>query len=326
MNAVSGRINEILSGPHQKKYLFDRPDFSSYQKIIIPFHGGLDDVFSLCSVLALNDDLQKVELHYHDFDAQGDPLIDWPSSRYYAEDIARHFHLPLVISSWSGGFLNWLAHPESSRFRVDTEYGPIEVDWHPQSEACQRLEAAESYQDIWATLKSQANPIVVTLCCDPNMRGKKILVVATTQNSLPFDHRLYQHSPGFPQVDFWHPGDEQSEEWRWEVLRQFGVVPHIAHQLGWKRFSPRCWPFNGPNQWATVRELFPACFEVIAGQEQMMPLPFIRATTIRRLAEQGKTSPLALDKIDLIKEAVDSGWRLPVTASSKNWKFLPVFE
>ena len=54
----------------------------------------------------------------------------------------------------------------------------------------------------------------------------------------------------------------------WDRIAAAMIRPHPAYSLGWSRLSCRACIFGSPNQWATIRAVFPDQFRRIAAREQ----------------------------------------------------------
>lgn len=71
-------------------------------------------------------------------------------------------------------------------------------------------------------------------------------------------------------VHWWRPVIDHSEKDVWERIRRHRCVPHPVYACGWNRCSCMMCIFSKKEQWAGIRELFPAEFERLANDEKIL--------------------------------------------------------
>lgn len=71
-------------------------------------------------------------------------------------------------------------------------------------------------------------------------------------------------------VHWWRPVIDHSEKDVWERIRRHRCVPHPVYACGWNRCSCMMCIFSKREQWAGIRELFPAEFERLANDEKIL--------------------------------------------------------
>lgn len=104
------------------------------------------------------------------------------------------------------------------------------------------------------------------------------------------------------------PVHKWTETQVWDALRRHGVTPHPAYQLGWGRLSCRSCIFGSPDQWATIRALYPLAFERLARKEEGTGLTIQRKLSIREMAAKGRPYPAALERPELALFAGQPHW------------------
>lgn len=100
----------------------------------------------------------------------------------------------------------------------------------------------------------------------------------------------------------------------WDAIAQARIRPHPAYVLGWGRLSCRACIFGSPDQWATVRLVFPAAFRRVAAREAASGKTIHRSLTVTQLADRGTAFSAATLHPDELAQADDPVWRLSILA------------
>ena len=80
------------------------------------------------------------------------------------------------------------------------------------------------------------------------------------------------------------------------------------------RLSCRACIFGSPDQWATLRLVFPAAFNRIAAREAASGKTIHRSLNVAQLADRGTPFPAATSHPEELAQADDPDWRLPILA------------
>ena len=86
----------------------------------------------------------------------------------------------------------------------------------------------------------------------------------------------------------------------WAIIARHEVTPHPAYGLGWSRVSCRSCIFGSPNQWASLRAVFPEAFWRIAAAEAATGWTFQRRASVVELADRGRPYAAALQSPELV--------------------------
>lgn len=124
----------------------------------------------------------------------------------------------------------------------------------------------------------------------------------------------HRTSTSVRSVDHWRPVLAWSEREIWEAIAYAGIRPHPAYVLGWGRLSCRACIFGSPDQWATLRLIFPSAFHRIAAREAQSGKTIHRSMNVVDLADRGTPFPAAQRHPDELVQADDAEWRLPILA------------
>ena len=319
-----------------------QPDLASYDRILVAFSGGKDSLAALLKTLRMLDehgiDRSKVELHHHDVDGDGAIFMDWEITRGYCEAVAAHLELPLLYSYKIGGFQREMNREESPtapiRFEVLREDGTKEMrevggdgpngtrQKFPQVSADLSVRWCSGYLkiDVMARLITnqdrfnRSRTLVIT--------GERAQESAARSKYLTFEpHRTDRRSGRLARhVDHWRPIHDWSEEQVWDIIKDFGIVPHVAYQLGWARLSCITCIFGSPDQWATIKHVFPERFEQIAGPEEKFGVTIRRNGSVREIADKGTPYEAALASPGLVALANSREWTQPICVAPEAWQ------
>ncbi len=300
------------------------PDLSRYDHVLVAFSGGKDSLACLLHLLELGVAPERIELHHHDVDG-GRPFMEWPCTPGYVAAVARHLGVDLYTSWREGGFHRELHRSASPTAPVRFETpggglgsaggaGPLGVRGRfPQVSSDLRVR--------WCSAALKIDVLAASIRNQPRFKGARTIVVtgeraeesAGRARYAPLEpHRTHAR---FRHVDHWRPVHAWSEADVWEIIARRRITPHPAYDLGWSRLSCRACIFGGPDQWATLRAVFPESFEEIAREEAASGLTIQGRASIGELADRGAPFPAALAQLELVRRAQTSRWFGPITRS-----------
>jgi 3'-phosphoadenosine 5'-phosphosulfate sulfotransferase (PAPS reductase)/FAD synthetase len=334
----NGVLNMFIDAPEISDVT---PDLKSYERIVIAFSGGKDSLGALLHVVELlqaeNIDLSRVELHHHDVDGEGEVFMDWAVTKDYCQKVADHFGLPIYFSCKVGGFQREMLRDGEAtapiRFEVPTENGKAVVYSGGKGNPGTRLKFPQLSADLATRWCSGYLKIDVMAALIRNQErfydGKTLVITGERAEESPARSRylkMERHrtdlrdSKTKPRhVDHWRPIHGWSEKEIWAIIKRFGIVPHVAYQLGWSRLSCMACIFGSPNQWATILHVFRERFERIANLESSFGVTIRRSETIRQTAAKGAPYPAALANPHLVELANGEEWTLPIAVSLEEW-------
>src|SRR5262249_58468063 len=124
-------------------------------------------------------------------------------------------------------------------------------------------------------------------------------------------------------VDHWRMVIDWTEQQVWEIMQEYGILPHPAYRLGWGRVSCLACIFGLPDQWASVRLIAPDLFARIAQYERDFGRTVHRGRSVVDLADRGTPYPdccnhelvaLAMSRAYPAHLALTDHWTLPAGA------------
>lgn len=312
-----------------------QPVLSEYSRFIVAFSGGKDSLACILHLLDLGVDPGKIELWHHDVDGHAEVYMDWPCTPAYCRAVAAHLELPIFFSWKVGGFRGEMMRNNQPTDVTAYEVPPTFKPKGPQKNK-PRVWAAGGNGPAGTRLKfpQVSGDLRVRWCsaylkidiADRAIRGqdrfndRKTLFVTGERAEESSNRARYKtlepHRADARKgrlkrhIDHWRPVHRWSEHQVWEIIRKHSINPHPAYRLGWGRVSCAGCIFGSPNQWASLRQVLPEQFSLIAKDEAASGFTIQRQHSIRQLADAGK--PYASITPGLIAEAKDREWSYPV--------------
>lgn len=314
------------------------PDLSSYDRVIVAFSGGKDSLAALLHVIESGVPLERIELHHHDVDGDGEVFMDWACTRAYCQAVADFFGIPIYFSCKLGGFKREMERDGSAtapiRYEVPTEDGKAVMYAGGKGKPGTRLKFPQLSADLstrWCSGYLKIDVMAALIRNQERFYGIRTIVItgerAEESPARSKYLKLERHrtdlrdSKTKPRhIDHWRPIHGWDERRVWDIIAKFGIVPHVAYQLGWARLSCMACIFGSPNQWATILHVFKDRFEAIEAAEVATGLTIRRSETIRETAAKGKPYPAALDRPDLIELAKSDAWNVAIRVDPSDWK------
>jgi 3'-phosphoadenosine 5'-phosphosulfate sulfotransferase (PAPS reductase)/FAD synthetase len=320
-----------LRGP-QKPQAQPLP-LQEYDRILVAFSGGKDSLACVLHLLEAGVDPARIELHHHDVDGGGEQFMDWACTPAYCRAVADALGLRLLFSYRDGGFRREMDRKDTptAPIRFETATGWSEAGgqgrngtrgYFPQVSPDLSVRWCSAYLKIDvldAVIRNQdrfrfGRSLVVT--------GERAEESPNRARYAPFErHRTdTRESAGRARyVDHSRPIHGWSERQVWEIIQRHGIAPHVAYELGWSRLSCMSCIFGSPDQWATIRAVFPEVFAPIAAREARSGKTIQRKHSVRELAERGTPYRAALASLELVAQAKAHVWTLPVRVRPEHW-------
>lgn len=297
-------------------------DLHAYDRILVAF-SGKDSLAALLHLLERGVDSGRIELHHHDVDG-GRPFMDWPCTPAYARAVGDYFGLPVYLSWRVGGFLTELDRvgDPTAPIQFETPEGLLgQAGGHgPPGVRGRFPQLSADLKVRWCSSCLKIEVLAALIRNQPRFRGLRTLVVTgerAQESSARARYAVFEPhrtSSRDRPVDHWRPVHGWDEAQVWSIIGHYAITPHPAYGLGWGRLSCRTCIFGSANQWATVKAVFPEAFHNIAMREAASGFTIHRNLSVLALAERGTPYAAALARPDLVAQAQDPIWRLPVTS------------
>ncbi|MDE0877364.1 MAG: phosphoadenosine phosphosulfate reductase family protein [Sphingomonas bacterium] len=299
------------------------PDLGAYRRFVVAFSGGKDSLAALLHLLSLGVPAHAIELHHHDVDGHGPTFMDWPCTPAYVRAIADHFEIALYVSWREGGFARELARDDAPTapilFETPTGIGRAGGNG-PAGTRGLFPQTSSDLRVRWCSPALKIDVLAAAIRNQPRFLDSRTLVITGERaEESPSRARYAAFEPHRTStraraVDHWRPVHDWSERTVWDTIAASGIRPHPAYVLGWGRLSCRACIFGSPDQWATLRLVFPAAFDRIAVREAASGKTIHRALGVVQLADRGTPFPAATLHPEDLAQADDPDWRLPILA------------
>jgi 3'-phosphoadenosine 5'-phosphosulfate sulfotransferase (PAPS reductase)/FAD synthetase len=285
------------------------PDPRAYDRVLVAFSGGKDSLAALLHLLDLGVSLARIELHHHEVDGQGEAFMDWPITPAYVAALARHLGAPIYRSWRDGGFLRELGRAGAPTAPVvyETLEGRLERAGGSGPPGVRGLfpQVSADLSVRWCSPALKIDVLAAAIRGQARFReGRTLVVTGERAEESPARARYRSFEPhrtacARREVDHWRPILDWTEARVWDRIRAAALRPHPAYSLGWSRLSCRACIFGAPDQWATLRALYPCAFDAVAQREARSSRTIQRRASVVELADRGAPYPAALAQPEL---------------------------
>lgn len=312
-------------------------DPNAYDRILVAFSGGKDSLACVLHLLDLGVPADKIELHHHDVDGGGRTFMDWAVTPAYCRAVAQALGIRIFFSGKQGGIEGEMLRNES---RTAPNYwerqdGTVMVLGGTRGKIATRLMFPQLSPDLsvrWCSAYAKID--VMTMMINNEERfltGRTLVITGERAEESPARAKYKSFEPhrSDPRsnkkwvghqdgrapirfVDHWRPIIQWDEAEVWAIIKRYGIVPHPAYQLGWSRLSCMTCIFGSPNQWATIRAVFPHRFQMVAEREAQFGKTIRRDVNVHQAADRGTPYKAAIENPALVRLAESEVWEGPI--------------
>lgn len=301
---------------------------NSYDRVLVAFSGGKDSLACVLHLLDLGVPHDKIELHHHDVDGGARTFMDWRVTPAYCRAVADALGLRLYFSYKVGGFEREMLR-ENSRtapMRWETTTGEWRQMGGTGGKEATRQKFPQVSPDLsvrWCSAYLKIDVMSAMIRNEDRfLSGRTLVITGERAQESAARSRYAEFEPDRTDnrdgprvarhVDRWRPVLHWDEAQVWDIIKRYSVVPHPAYQLGWSRLSCMTCIFGSPNQWATIRAVFPERFAAIAEREAQFSVTIQRTRSVHQLADRGTPYAAAISQPELVALAEGETWTLPV--------------
>jgi 3'-phosphoadenosine 5'-phosphosulfate sulfotransferase (PAPS reductase)/FAD synthetase len=309
-------------------------DFAYYDHIIISSSGGKDSTACALLMKEYNIPVKKVWLWHQAIDGKENthtPFFDWPSTEGYITSFSNHMNMLLDFQWRAYGFHGEMFRKESrtndvyfthsgSTLHLPTKGGKesTRLKW-PAKSSNLNIRWCSAYLKIDVAARAIAN--------HPVLHDKRILFITgerreeSIARSKYKEAELHRTNSKTRLVHHWRPVIDKKEQWIWDIIEKYSIVPHPAYFLGFPRLSCRSCIFYSKDHWKTLSLVDPTVIKMIDHYENETGFTLDNKFSIYELVKMGK-SLLTPENLHFIEKATTKfnsvittqNWTLPAGA------------
>lgn len=316
-----------------------RPDtttllpLAEYDLAIVCFSGGKDSLASYFALLDAGFPPDRIEFWHQRVDGAEPGIFDWPCTDGYVRTVASRLRVPLRFQWRHGGIEREMLRDNSPTAPIAFEGRDGELHYvGGRGSRGTRLKFPQVSADLkvrWCSAYAKIDVCDSAIANDPTLKSSKILLISgerreESSNRARYPEReRHRRTNALRRVDRWRIVIDWPETRVWERIRQSGIRPHVAYELGYGRLSCQHCIFADAWQAAMNRKLDPVVFGILADYEVDFGLTIKRNISLPMLADKAEVpdpDPV-LAAVAMSDDAeyglpvfVGDAWRMPAGA------------
>jgi len=276
----------------------------AYDKVIISYSGGKDSLACLLYILDLGVPKDRIELWHQHVD--GEPgvdstFMDWPVTEAYCKATGEAMGIPVRFQWKQGGFKGEMLRENSRTNGVGFELADgtvVRLDSSTRGKETTRRKFPQVSANLsvrWCSAYLKIDVAGRAINNDPELKNSKILFVTGERREESAARARYaemephRSNTKSRRVDQWRAIIDWTEQEVWDIIKRNRINPHPAYRLGWGRVSCMACIFADKNQWASIRELDPKCFNKVSAYESEFGVTIQRKDSIVEQADKGES-------------------------------------
>ena len=306
------------------------PDLDWYDFILVSFSGGKDSIALALSLRKKGVPANRIYLMHQHVDGEPGvdaPFMDWPCTESYCRAFSSALGMPLMFQWRHGGFHREMLKRNAMIAPVSFEYlgGGVGTAGGKRGKISTRCLFPQVTADLskrWCSPSLKIDVAALAINNEPRFKGKRLLFLsgerrqesaARSRYAELEQHRTHTQSR---HVDHWRMVIDWSEVQVWDIMREFGVMPHPAYRLGFGRVSCMACIFGQADQWASVRLIAPDVFNRIAQYERDFGKTIHQGRSVVLLADSGKPYPACYNQ-ELVELAMSRNYPATLALTDK---------
>lgn len=302
--------------PHEVKIRANTAELlplDRYDLFLVSFSGGKDSIACFLYMLELGCPPEKIQLWHQLVDGKldaGEPnFMDWAITedycRAFAEAMGSKLHVDPLYFQWKdGGFEGEMLRDNEPTAGVYFEnqrkkharYLPPSARGKPGT----RLKFPQPGRDLgtrWCTSYLKIDVMTRAINNETLFDDATLCVVTGERREESSNRATYaevdKHKSSTRKrlVHQWRPVIDWTEYSVWKIIERWKVNPHPCYHIGFGRCSCMTCIFGKADQWATVREIDPARFKLIADYERQFGVTIDRKLAVEQKADMSEPFP-----------------------------------
>lgn len=307
------------------------PDLGSYDKVLVGFSGGKDSIACVLALLENGVPPERIELHHHDIDGDGETFMDWPITKDYCRKFAQALGIPIYFSWREGGFEREMLRDNQRTAAVhfekpDGTVGQSGGIHGPLGTRRKFPQVSASLTTRWCSGSLKVDVMAASIRNQERFDGKRTLVVTGERAEESSNRAKYKtfephrSNSGGRTVDQYRPVHAWSEQKVWDIMHEHGIVPHPSYQLGYGRLSCRHCIFANANQIATNNALYPESTAKVAAREKEFGVTIHRKDDLMTRATKGTPYRPGIEDPVMARLGESTVWDVPIIIPKIQWK------
>lgn len=277
-------------------------DFAYYDNIIVSTSGGKDSLACTLLLMDYGVPAEKVWLWHQSIDGRNEteqPFFDWPSTEGYVTRLSEYLNMTLEFQWRAYGFYGEMFR--NKRLTNDVYFTHSDSTIHLPTKSGKpntRLKwpaKTASLNSRWCSAYLKIDVAARALTHHPELQGKRILFITgerreeSTARSKYSEYELHRTNTKNRLVHHWRIIIDKNEQWVWDIIERYGIVPHPAYFLGFPRLSCRSCIFYSKDHWCTLDQVAPEVITMIDETEEDLGFTLDNKFTIREMVNRGNS-------------------------------------
>lgn len=242
---------------------------NSSAPVLVGFSGGKDSIAMVLMLIKAGVPKHRIILHHHDVDGDAEDLFDWKCTKSYCKAFAKALGLKLLFSYRKGGIVREIYRNNEAREDVyyqreeDGEFYCIPSDKKRLNTRLKFPAVAADLMTRWCSATVKIEVFRSAAGNNPDYKVPEIFILTgerreeSTNRAKYKEIEVHQLTRKSRIATTWRPVIDWTEQQVWDIMREFGIVPHPCYFLGWSRCSCQTCIFNSPAIWASVNKISP---------------------------------------------------------------------
>lgn len=302
--------------------------------IVVAFSGGKDSVAMVLHLFELGISPDRIHLHHHDVDGDGEKVFDWECTESYCKCFAAFFGLKLFFSYREGGIVREIYRQNEARQDVYYQVEPggdficLPSNKRAVNTRLKFPAVSASLMTRWCSSTVKIDVLSTVICHSPAY-SSEVYILTGERREESASRSKYEETETYRAASKSRRAIQLrliidwTEAEVWAIMKRWKIQPHPAYMIGWSRCSCQLCIFNHPDLWATNKNISPKKVAAIANIEADISFTLYDNQTIYQKASCGKAFDISVTDYwvsqaigEFTAPIIATEWQLPPGAYS----------